>query len=178
MKFWNQNNDSVLKWRNKYRFVVYFLFLNERNTNFTNDNVCYIVGMYKWMNIFNFWIRLLCVVFIVCAFGVKEDTIDHSEMKQVLFVSSYHSKQSWGRKVLDGVKAQLDTFSCGVDLRMIYLDSKRMMNSEVQKALLEAQLREMQDQLDLIIVSDKEANDALFALDSLLLKKLPSFFVV
>ena len=75
------------------------------------------------------------------------------EIRQVLFVSSYHSEQIWGRKVLNGVRKQLDRAGFNVDLRVIYLDSKRLTNTEVRNSLLETQLREVKGKLDLIIVS-------------------------
>ncbi len=91
--------------------------------------------------------------------GVRRCT---PEIKQVLFVSSYHSEQIWGRKVLNGgEKAVGKRCAYNVDLRVIYLDSKRLTNLEVRESLLETQLREIQGKLDLIIVSDEEANNAL-----------------
>ena len=77
------------------------------------------------------------------------------EIRQVLFVSSYHSEQIWGRKVLNGVRKQLDRAGFNVDLRVIYLDSKRLTNTEVRNSLLGTQLREVKGKLDLIIVSDE-----------------------
>ena len=98
------------------------------------------------------------------------------EIRQVLFVSSYHSEQIWGRKVLNGVRKQLDRAGFNVDLRVIYLDSKRLTNTEVRNSLLEVQLREVKGKLDLIIVSDEEANNALFSLDIPLVKETPIVF--
>ena len=98
------------------------------------------------------------------------------EIRRVLFVCSYHSEQIWGRKVLNGVKKQLDRAGCNVDLRVIYLDSKRLTNTEVRNSLLEVQLREVKGKLDLIIVSDEEANNALFSLDIPLVKETPVVF--
>jgi len=98
------------------------------------------------------------------------------EIRQVLFVSSYHSEQIWGRKVLNGVRKQLDRAGFNVDLRVIYLDSKRLTNTEVRNSLLETQLREVKGKLDLIIVSDEEANNALFSLDIPLVKETPIVF--
>ena len=59
---------------------------------------------------------------------------------------------------------------------MIYLDSKRLTNTEVRNSLLEVQLREVKGKLDLIIVSDEEANNALFSLDIPLVKETPIVF--
>lgn len=98
------------------------------------------------------------------------------EIRRVLFVCSYHSEQIWGRKVLNGVKKQLDRAGYNVDLRVIYLDSKRLTNTEVRNSLLEVQLREVKGKLDLIIVSDEEANNALFSLDIPLVKETPIVF--
>ena len=98
------------------------------------------------------------------------------EIRRVLFVCSYHSEQIWGRKVLNGVKKQLDRAGYNVDLRVIYLDSKRLTNTEVRNSLLEVQLREVKGKLDLIIVSDEEANNALFSLDIPLVKETPVVF--
>ena len=98
------------------------------------------------------------------------------EIRRVLFVCSYHSEQIWGRKVLNGVKKQLDRAGYNVDLRVIYLDSKRLTNTEVRNSLLETQLREVKGKLDLIIVSDEEANNALFSLDIPLVKETPIVF--
>jgi len=78
--------------------------------------------------------------------------------------------------VLNGVKKQLDRAGYNVDLRVIYLDSKRLTNTEVRNSLLEVQLREVKGKLDLIIVSDEEANNALFSLDIPLVKETPVVF--
>ena len=78
--------------------------------------------------------------------------------------------------MLNGVKKQLDRAGYNVDLRVIYLDSKRLTNTEVRNSLLEVQLREVKGKLDLIIVSDEEANNALFSLDIPLVKETPIVF--
>ena len=78
--------------------------------------------------------------------------------------------------MLNGVKKQLDRAGYNVDLRVIYLDSKRLTNTEVRNSLLETQLREVKGKLDLIIVSDEEANNALFSLDIPLVKETPIVF--
>ena len=57
---------------------------------------------------------------------VMGENVPQHEIKRVLFVSSYDSEQVWGRKVLNGVTKQLNKTSCNVDLRVIYLDSKRL----------------------------------------------------
>lgn len=77
---------------------------------------------------------------------------------------------------MNGVKKQLDRAGYNVDLRVIYLDSKRLTNTEVRNSLLEVQLREVKGKLDLIIVSDEEANNALFSLDIPLVKETPIVF--
>ena len=107
---------------------------------------------------------------------VMGENVPQHEIKRVLFVSSYDSEQVWGRKVLNGVTKQLNKTSCNVDLRVIYLDSKRLTNLTVRQSLLETQLREIQGKLDLIIVSDEEANNTLFSLDVPLLKETPIVF--
>ncbi len=98
------------------------------------------------------------------------------EIKQVLFISSYHAEQVWGRKVLNGVRKQLEETGFNIDLRVIYLDSKRLTDLEVRETLLETQLWEIRGKLDLIIVSDQEANEALFSLDIPLVKETPIVF--
>ena len=84
--------------------------------------------------------------------------------------------RSGGFCLLNGVKKQLDRAGYNVDLRVIYLDSKRLTNTEVRNSLLEVQLREVKGKLDLIIVSDEEANNALFSLDIPLVKETPIVF--
>ena len=111
-----------------------------------------------------------------CVQYVEGETGVPPEIRRVLFVCSYHSEQIWGRKVLNGVKKQLDRAGYNVDLRVIYLDSKRLTNTEVRNSLLEVQLREVKGKLDLIIVSDEEANNALFSLDIPLVKETPIVF--
>lgn len=98
------------------------------------------------------------------------------EIRRVLFVSSYHPEQVWERKVLNGVRKQLERTEYNIDLRVVYLDSKRLTSTEVRNSLLEAQLREIKGKLDLIIVLDEEANKALFSLDIPLVKETPIVF--
>lgn len=122
-----------------------------------------------------FILFLLCGLFASVQ-NVMGEEVPQPEIKRVLFVSSYHSEQAWGRKVLNGVTKQLDKTSSNIDLMIIYLDSKRLTNLEVRRSLLETQLREVQGKLDLIIVSDEEANEAFFSLDIPLIKETPVVF--
>ena len=119
---------------------------------------------------------LFILFFLGCVQYAEGETGVPPEIRRVLFVCSYHSEQIWGRKVLNGVKKQLDRAGYNVDLRVIYLDSKRLTNTEVRNSLLEVQLREVKGKLDLIIVSDEEANNALFSLDIPLVKETPIVF--
>ncbi len=124
---------------------------------------------------------LLFVLFFLCgelgyAQHVEGEMDTPLEIRRVLFVSSYHPEQVWERKVLNGVRKQLERTGYNVDLRVVYLDSKRLTNIEVRNSLLETQLREIKGKLDLIIVSDEEANKALFSLDIPLVKETPIVF--
>lgn len=128
------------------------------------------------MKVFLLFILFFLSGVLGCVQYVEGETGVPPEIRRVLFVCSYHSEQIWGRKVLNGVKKQLDRAGCNVDLRVIYLDSKRLTNTEVRNSLLEVQLREVKGKLDLIIVSDEEANNALFSLDIPLVKETPIVF--
>ena len=128
------------------------------------------------MKVFLFFILFLLSGVLGYVQHAEGETGTPPEIRQVLFVSSYHSEQIWGRKVLNGVRKQLDRAGFNVDLRVIYLDSKRLTNTEVRNSLLETQLREVKGKLDLIIVSDEEANNALFSLDIPLVKETPIVF--
>lgn len=128
------------------------------------------------MKVFLLFILFFLSGVLGCVQYVEGETGVPPEIRRVLFVCSYHSEQIWGRKVLNGVKKQLDRAGYNVDLRVIYLDSKRLTNTEVRNSLLEVQLREVKGKLDLIIVSDEEANNALFSLDIPLVKETPIVF--
>ena len=128
------------------------------------------------MKVFLLFILFFLSGVLGCVQYVEGETGVPPEIRRVLFVCSYHSEQIWGRKVLNGVKKQLDRAGYNVDLRVIYLDSKRLTNTEVRNSLLEVQLREVKGKLDLIIVSDEEANNALFSLDIPLVKETPVVF--
>ena len=132
--------------------------------------------IHECMKVLQILILLFLSGMLGCVRNARSETAAPPEIKQVLFVSSYHSEQIWGRKVLNGVRKQLEKMGYNVDLRVIYLDSKRLTNLEVRESLLETQLREIQGKLDLIIVSDEEANNALFALDMPLLEETPIVF--
>ena len=128
------------------------------------------------MKVFLLFILFFLSGVLGCVQYAEGETGVPPEIRRVLFVCSYHSEQIWGRKVLNGVKKQLDRAGYNVDLRVIYLDSKRLTNTEVRNSLLEVQLREVKGKLDLIIVSDEEANNALFSLDIPLVKETPVVF--
>ena len=128
------------------------------------------------MKVFLLFILFFLSGVLGCVQYAERETGVPPEIRRVLFVCSYHSEQIWGRKVLNGVKKQLDRAGYNVDLRVIYLDSKRLTNTEVRNSLLEVQLREVKGKLDLIIVSDEEANNALFSLDIPLVKETPIVF--
>lgn len=128
------------------------------------------------MKVFLLFILFFLSGVLGCVQRAEGETGTPPEIRQVLFVCSYHSEQIWGRKVLNGVRKQLDRAGYNVDLRVIYLDSKRLTNTEVRNSLLEVQLREVKGKLDLIIVSDEEANNALFSLDIPLVKETPVVF--
>lgn len=128
------------------------------------------------MKVFLLFILFFLSGVLGCVQYAEGETGVPPEIRRVLFVCSYHSEQIWGRKVLNGVKKQLDRAGYNVDLRVIYLDSKRLTNTEVRNSLLEVQLREVKGKLDLIIVSDEEANNALFSLDIPLVKETPIVF--
>ena len=128
------------------------------------------------MKVFLLFILFFLSGVLGCVQYAEGETGVPPELRRVLFVCSYHSEQIWGRKVLNGVKKQLDRAGYNVDLRVIYLDSKRLTNTEVRNSLLEVQLREVKGKLDLIIVSDEEANNALFSLDIPLVKETPIVF--
>ena len=128
------------------------------------------------MKVFLLFILFFLSGVLGCVQYAEGETGVPPEIRRVLFVCSYHSEQIWGRKVLNGVKKQLDRAGYNVDLRVIYLDSKRLTNTEVRNSLLETQLREVKGKLDLIIVSDEEANNALFSLDIPLVKETPIVF--
>lgn len=128
------------------------------------------------MKVFLLFILFFLSGVLGCVQYAEVETGVPPEIRRVLFVCSYHSEQIWGRKVLNGVKKQLDRAGYNVDLRVIYLDSKRLTNTEVRNSLLEVQLREVKGKLDLIIVSDEEANNALFSLDIPLVKETPVVF--
>ena len=112
--------------------------------------------IHECMKVLQILILLFLSGMLGCVRNARSETAAPPEIKQVLFVSSYHSEQIWGRKVLNGVRKQLEKMRYNVDLRVIYLDSKRLTNLEVRESLLETQLREIQGKLDLIIVSDVE----------------------
>ena len=96
---------------------------------------------------------LLFVLFFGCgelgyAQRVEGSVDTPLEIRRVLFVSSYHPEQVWERKVLNGVRKQLERTGYNIDLRVVYLDSKRLTSTEVRNSLLEAQLREIKGKLD------------------------------
>lgn len=99
-----------------------------------------------------------------------------SNLKEVLFVSSYHEGQEWVRNMMGAVREEFRNAGCYVDFRVVSLDAKRIRNREVWRQTLLTQLNEVKGNLDLIIVSDPEANDVLFTLDHPLVKKVPIVF--
>ena len=97
-------------------------------------------------------------------------------VKQVLFISSYHEEQIWTRNIIETVKRQLKDAGLRVDLRIIHLDSKRTKDKDKQAEILFQTLSEIRGRQDLIIVSDKEANQIFFSLDIPMIKKIPVVF--
>ncbi|WP_294141647.1 ABC transporter substrate binding protein [uncultured Sanguibacteroides sp.] len=97
-------------------------------------------------------------------------------VKQVLFISSYHEEQIWTRNIIRAVKRQLKDAGLKVDLRIIHLDSKRTKDKDKQGEILHRTLSEIRGRQDLIIVSDKEANQIFFSLDIPMIKKIPVVF--
>ena len=63
-----------------------------------------------------------------------------------------------------------------VILRIIHLDSKRTKDKDKQAEILFQTLSEIRGRQDLIIVSDKEANQIFFSLDIPMIKKIPVVF--
>jgi len=64
--------------------------------------------IHKCMKVFQILILLFLSGMLGCIRNARSETAAPPEIKQVLFVSSYHSEQIWGRKVLNGVRKQLE----------------------------------------------------------------------
>lgn len=107
---------------------------------------------------------------------VVEEEIVQPDIKRVLFVGSYHAEQASGRKVLSAINLQFEKAGYHTDVRAVYLDAKRVSSMEARRSLLETHLREIPGDLDLIIVSDEEANEVFFTLDMPLVRETPVVF--
>ena len=75
------------------------------------------------MKVFLLFILFFLSGVLGCVQYAEGETGVPPEIRRVLFVCSYHSEQIWGRKVLNGVKKQLDRAGYNVDLRVIYLQT-------------------------------------------------------
>lgn len=122
-------------------------------------------------------IRILLIILlsgvVVCVQGGLPVSASN---KKVVFISSEQEGQTGSQRMLTNFVQQFRCASFKLDLNEIYLGSRKMMNLQERRLLLDSCLRKINENVDLIVVADEKAGKAFFSLDISWVRETPVVF--
>ncbi|MDD2961058.1 MAG: response regulator [Muribaculaceae bacterium] len=95
------------------------------------------------------------------------------ERKNICFVSSFTDNHIWSSRLYDAFKSTLDTSKYDVQITNVYLDSKRIVDPEARRSILNYHLRSEGKNIELVVGMDLEATELLIVNPDSLIQQYP-----